>query len=72
MSSGCRAMRLDEEQVPDLLEAYEGPRNEVEKQTLVSTFIIYLGCFFKNSHTHVKLLANILSLPHALGNEKQK
>ncbi|XP_057802494.1 probable inactive ATP-dependent zinc metalloprotease FTSHI 1, chloroplastic [Salvia miltiorrhiza] len=28
------AMRLDEEQVQDLLEAYKGPRNEVEKQTL--------------------------------------
>lgn len=40
MSFGCRAMRLDEEQVQDFLEAYEGPRNEVEKQTLVLTFII--------------------------------
>ncbi|KAK6158444.1 hypothetical protein DH2020_005758 [Rehmannia glutinosa] len=28
------AMRLDEEQVQDLLERYKGPRNEIEKQTM--------------------------------------
>ncbi|KAI3468595.1 hypothetical protein Pfo_025258 [Paulownia fortunei] len=28
------AMRLDEEQVQDLLEAYKGPRNEIEKQMM--------------------------------------
>lgn len=54
MSSDDRAMRLDEEKVQDLLETYKGPRNEVEKQTLVSTFIIS-QCFFQNSHASVKM-----------------
>lgn len=44
MNSGNRAMRLDEEQVQDLLEAYKGPRNEIEKQMMVSIFVI-LSCF---------------------------
>lgn len=38
-----RAMRLDEEQVQDVLEAYKGPRNEIEKEMMVSISVMFMS-----------------------------